>query len=212
MDMANRMTNSYYIQINLNEVIKGIGEDETKRILSSFSCPLNHDVEMFLHDKAIEFSKRGFAKTHLVFWLSPDGLEKELVGYYALATKSFILTKDAIPKNLYKKLSQYGTYNTDLRKTIIPALLIGQLGKNYDNGNDCLISGGELLQLALEKVQSIQNDAGVRYAYLECEDIPALVHFYEKHGFVQFGKRALDVDESNIKGSYLIQLLKKISR
>ena len=107
MDMANRMTNSYYIQINLNEVIKGIGEDETKRILSSFSCPLNHDVEMFLHDKAIEFSKRGFAKTHLVLWLSPDGLEKELVGYYALATKSFILTKDAIPKNLYKKLSQY---------------------------------------------------------------------------------------------------------
>ncbi len=204
------MTNSYYIQINLNEIIKGIGEDEAKHILSSFSCPLNTDVELFLHEKAIEFSKRGFAKTHLVFWQSPDDTEKELIGYYALATKSFTLTKDAVPKSLYKKLSQYGTYNCDLKKTIIPALLIGQFGKNYANGNDCLISGDELMKLALEKIKSIQNDAGGRYTYLECEDTKKLVDFYEKHGFVQFGKRALDSDETNIRGSYLIQLLKKI--
>lgn len=183
---------------------------EAKHILSSFSCPLNKDVESFLHNKAIEFSKRGFAKTHLVFWQSPDGLEKEFIGYYAIATKSFALSKDAVPKNLYKKLAPYGTFHSDIKKNIIPALLIGQLGKNYANGNDCLISGGELLKLALDKIQSIQDDAGGKYTYLECEDNEKLIHFYEEHGFTQFGKRALDADETNIKGTYLIQLIKKI--
>ncbi|MDO4162730.1 MAG: N-acetyltransferase, partial [Pseudomonadota bacterium] len=34
--------------------------------------------------------------------------------------------------------------------------------------------------------------------------------FYESNGFVPFGKRKLDSDETDLKGSYLIQLLKKI--
>ena len=40
--------NSKYIQINLSDIIKAIGEDGAKSILSSFSCPLNRDVEQFL--------------------------------------------------------------------------------------------------------------------------------------------------------------------
>ena len=39
--------NSKYIQINLSDIIKAIGEDGAKSILSSFSCP-NKDVENFL--------------------------------------------------------------------------------------------------------------------------------------------------------------------
>lgn len=204
------ITNSYYIQINLSDMIISIGEDDTKHILSSFLCPKNKDVEAFLKEKAIEFSKRGFAKTHLVFWQSADGSTKELIGYYALATKSFTLTKNFISNNVYKKLSQYGTYNHDLKKTIISAILIGQIGKNYNKGNDTLITGDELLKLALDKVKCIQNDVGGRYTYLECEDNEKLLNFYESNGFIPFGKRNLDADETNISGSYLIQLIKKI--
>lgn len=191
-------------------MLKGIGEDGTKKILSSFSCPQNRDVELFLKDKAIEFSKMGFAKTHLVYWQSEDKSEKELIGYYALATKSFTLSKDSVSNSTYKKISQFGTFEPNIGKCVVPAILIGQLGKNYADGNDCLISGDELLKLATNRVESIQNDVGGKYTYLECEDIPFLNKFYTDNGFISFGKRSLDRDETDIQGSYLVQYLKRI--
>ncbi len=109
-----------------------------------------------------------------------DTTPAELVGYYSIAQKSFILTKGSVSNSLYKKLSQYGTYDNSIQKYIISSLLIGQLGKNYSSGNDTLISGDELLGLAIDKVRLIQNESGGRYTYLECEDTPKLISFYEK--------------------------------
>ena len=208
MVTENSMIISDYIQINLNDLIEQIGEDDVKHLLSSFSCPLNSDVEGFIKYKAIEFSRRGFAKTHLVFWTSEN--ESELVGYYSLAQKSFTLSKGSVSNSLYKKLSQYGTYDSSIQKYIISSILIGQLGKNFSSGNDTLISGNELLGLALDKVKLIQNESGGRYTYLECEDKPKLIDFYTHNGFIQFGDRKLDKDETNIQGEYLIQFLKKL--
>lgn len=206
----NLTNNTEYIQINLSDIIKAIGEDDTKSILSSFSCPMNKDVENFIKYKAIEFSKRDFSKTHLVFWATEDRTEKYLVGYYTIAPKFFSISKDDVSHGQYKKLSQYGEYDTHLKKCTISAILIGQLGKNFSDGNDTLITGDELLSLALEKVKSIQNEIGGRYTYLECEDNEKLLDFYKNNGFIPFGKRNLDSDETDINGAYLIQLLKKI--
>ena len=89
----------------------------------------------------------------------------------------------------------------------IPTPLIAQLGKNYTEGNDHLIYGDDLLQLALDKVKLIQNEIGGRYVYLESEDKPALVNFYQRNGFQLFGKRTRDRDESGIDGDYLLQWL-----
>lgn len=63
------------VQFNLSDLLEQLGEGEVKSILSSFSCPINADVERFLKTNAIEFSKRGFSKTHLVFWATQDGSE-----------------------------------------------------------------------------------------------------------------------------------------
>ena len=55
-----------YVLVNLRDMIEQLGEDKTKNILSNFSCPLNKDVDGFLKNKSIEFSKQGIARTHLV--------------------------------------------------------------------------------------------------------------------------------------------------
>lgn len=135
----------------------------------SFSCP-NKDVENFLRYKAIEFSKRDFSKTHLVFWSTLYETEKYLVGYYTIAPKFFSISKDNVSNSQYKKLSQYGEYDTHSKKCTISAILIGQLGKNYTTGNDTLITGDELLKMTLDKVKNIQTEIGGRYTYLECEE------------------------------------------
>ena len=56
-----------YVKVNLKEIIDELGEDRAKSILADFVCPLNKDVEYFLKNKAIEFSKQGLSTTYLIF-------------------------------------------------------------------------------------------------------------------------------------------------
>ncbi|MDO4307311.1 MAG: N-acetyltransferase [Eubacteriales bacterium] len=196
----------HFVEIKLNDMVKEIGEEDTKSILSYFSCPQNKDVETFLKTKAILFSQRELSKTTLVYWVSADESCKELVGYYTVAQKVIRISRDSISSKERRKLYGHGEYNPDTREYIISAPLIGQLGKNFTNGNDSLISGDELLSLAMQKIKMIQNEIGGRFAYLECEDIDKLKDFYTRNNFKLFGKRELDKDETDVKGSYLLQL------
>lgn len=189
MNLTNIVPPTHFIQLNLSDVVNQLGEDETKHILSTFSCPLNLDVENFLKTKAIEFSKRGFSKTHLVFWETSDETEKEFVGYYTIASKFITIQRDVISSKEARKLREHGIYNEKNNEYTVSAPLIGQLGKNYTNGNNSLISGSDLLQLAIQKVKWVQHEVGGRFVYLECEDNPKLVRFYENNNFKLFGKR-----------------------
>ncbi|MCI6464471.1 MAG: N-acetyltransferase [Faecalicatena sp.] len=205
MNLSNIVPPTHFVQFNLSDIVNTLGEDETKRILSSFSCPLNLDVENFLKTKAIEFSKRGFSKTHLVYWETSDEKEKEFVGYYTIASKFITIQRSAINSKEARKLREHGIYNEKTNEYTVSAPLIGQLGKNYTNGNNSLISGSDLLQLAIQKIKYVQHEVGGRFVYLECEDQPKLIQFYENNNFKLFGKRELDKDETNINGHYLLQ-------
>lgn len=196
-----------YIQISLTEMLEQVGEERVKGILSCFSSPLNKDVEQFLRSKAIEFSKSGVAQTHLIF-TSYKG-ELVLIGYFTLATKFIIATKNSLSKTLQKRILKFAKYMPEIKGYVLTTPLIGQLGKNYQNGYDKLISGDELLKMACDKISLIQYEIGGRYAYLECEDKPKLIEFYKRNGFVEFGKRVLETDERDVmSGTYLIQMLK----
>lgn len=45
------------VEINLRTYIDAVGDSEAKKLLASFLCPLNADVQEFLRVKAFEFSK-----------------------------------------------------------------------------------------------------------------------------------------------------------
>ena len=205
MNLSELIPETHYIQIYLSDLLDQLGEDEVKEILSTFSCPINADVEKFLKEKAIEFSKREFSKTHLVFWETENKEEKEFVGYYTIAYKHITIDRKAINYKEARKLREHGIYNEKSSTYTIAAPLIAQLGKNFSNGNNTLISGDDLLNLAMEKILKIRNEVGGRFAYLECEDKPKLIEFYEKNNFKKFGKRPLDRDETDLKGEYLLQ-------
>lgn len=200
-----RKTN--FIQFNLCDLLNELGEEDVKSILSSFSCPLNPDVEYFLKAKSIEMSRRNFSKTYLVYWATEDAAEIELVGYYALATKFITIHPQAVNATGRRKLRDYGVYDEREQKFTVNAILIGQLAKNFSNGNEHLISGTDLLQMAIDKAKEVQYLVGGRFVYLECEDNEKLLDFYKSNQFKEFGKRKLDGDETDkISGRYLIQL------
>lgn len=134
-----------------------------------------------------------------------------LVGYYTLANKFVSIDTKKLSKTMIKNIKKYGIYDTNTKQIYIAMQLIAQLGKNYNNNYNKLITGNELLKRACNKIKNVHNEIGGKYVYLECEDKSKLVEFYRLNGFINFGKRDLDKDEmDNLEGQYLIQFLKKL--
>lgn len=201
-----------YRVVNLKILLEVVGEDTVKGILSRFSCPLNPDVEFFLAQKAIGFAKQGWAQTHLVFASYKE--QWVLVGYFALANKYMRISAKRLgnsSSSVRRRISKFATFDQSVKSYFIAAPLIAQLGKNYANGYNELITGDELLGEACEKIKRLQIDVGGKFAYIECEDKPKLVDFYTRNGFCEFDQRQLERDETDkLDGAYLVQMLKYI--
>ena len=196
-----------YVQVNIKDMLSELGEDRVKAILSDFYCPLNKDVEEFLKTKAIEFSKQDLSRTYLITALHED--DYVLVGYYTICNKFFLIDNKDLSSRLRKRMSRFSQYIKEIDRYQITAPLIAQLGKNYQNEYNKLITGDELLEMACRKIREVQHHIGGKIAYLECEDKEKLIKFYESNGFVRFAKRELDADEQDtMSGKYLVQMLK----
>jgi hypothetical protein len=199
-----------YKGVNLRDILLDdtLGESAAKSLLSSFSCPLNPDVEYFLKNVAIEFSRQSISSTYLI--MASFRGTYVLAGYFTLANKIFCIDKQCLPNRKWRsRLSKFGQFDNEIQRYTISAPLIGQLGKNYANSYDKLITGDELLKLALDKVREMQNIVGGKIVYLECEQKDSLIEFYSRNGFVNFGLRSLDKDETDkLSGHYLVQMLR----
>lgn len=117
--------------VSLDDMLETLDIEVVKEILSSFQSIKEdepHDVEVFLHRKAIDFEKTALASTYLVF----DTETNILLGFFSLANKPLTMSKknfDSLSRNQQKKLRQSG--RTIETKFQINSYLIGQLGKNY---------------------------------------------------------------------------------
>lgn len=45
------------LAVNIQDMLKAIGEEELERLLSDFSSPLNEEVEDFVRSKSIDFAR-----------------------------------------------------------------------------------------------------------------------------------------------------------
>ena len=200
-----------YKIINLKDIYNNLGEERTKEILSNYKCKLNQDVEYFLKEKAIEFSKQDISRTYIVMSQYKD--KDVIVGYFAITNKVTSIKKVKLSETKRKRLLKFAVYDKESKCYNIALPLIGQLGKNYYNDYNRLISGDILLKLACDKIKEAQELIGGRFVFLECEDKSILEEFYESNGFVCFGKRNLERDERNKnEGEYLLQMLKDLSK
>ena len=139
-----------YKLINLKFMIEEVGEVKAQQALSDFTCKINKDVESFLKHKAIAFAKQNVSQTHLV--MAPHNNKMVIAGYFALANKSIMVSESKISKSLFKRICKFGNYNALSKVCEVPALLIGQLGKNYKYYKNKLINGDKLLEIACDKL------------------------------------------------------------
>lgn len=174
--------------VSLDDMLETLDIEVVKEILSSFQSIGNsdepHDVEKFLHKRAIDFEKTALGSTYLVF----DTETSTLLGFFSLANKPLTMSKknfDSLSKTQQKKLRQSG--RTIGTKFQVNSYLIGQLGKNYSREAQetakTHIYGNELLTLAYDKVVAASRLIKAKYVWIECEDIEYLKNFYQNFGF-----------------------------
>lgn len=107
-----------FVQSSILEMIEIYGEEKCQNILSSFHCPLNQDVENFLHNKAISFTKQYLAMTFLVFITHNNQLL--LVGYYTLANKFLSLSDTKLSKTTQKKIMKFSQFEPNSNPIYLP--------------------------------------------------------------------------------------------
>ena len=67
MDCKERFKkNSAVTTNNLLDLVDAIGEDETKNLLSDFSCSKNQEIGNYVRKNALDFARRKISMTHLV--------------------------------------------------------------------------------------------------------------------------------------------------
>lgn len=188
------------IVINVLDLIEAIGEDKVHDILFDFSCPKNNEIEHFVKENAIDFSKRKISVTHLVF--NENG---ELSGIFTLTHKALEISNSKLSGTSRRKIERYAQLNESSDSYIISAFLIAQFGKNYNSSANNNFSGDVLMENAMKILCRVQRDIGGGVIYLECEDKPKLLSFYQnkRNCFRVFGER-----DSAVDGKHYIQLLR----
>ena len=198
------MQNSYSVT-SLNSYFNnknGVDEDQLKEILHSFSSPVNPDVEHFLQKNSILFTKK---KQSISYIVSTGG---HLVGYFALAVKPVTFRSEVLSKTAQKVVERVSKYDANTKEYSASGYLIAQLGKNFRIAKGLQIPGSHLLNIAISTIQQAQNLVGGTIVFLECENHPKLMSFYEQNLFRQFSSRI--TDNSNNEGLVLNQMFRLI--
>lgn len=172
--------------INILDMIGAIGETNLKRRLSDFSCPVNLEIEHFIIDNAIEFAKKKLSVTYFV--VDENG---KIVAIFTLAHKAVEIGDTRLSNAKRKKISRYAILDRETGSYTVSAFLIAQFGKNYAVEDGKTIRGTELMDLTFEILEKVRHDIGGGIVFLECEDNPKLLEFYqnEKNGFIPFDER-----------------------
>lgn len=192
--------------IRLSEYMKYFSEEEVSSLLTSFLSRDEtnnkvHEVQHFLHTKAIEFEKSEQASTYLV--LSD---QNKLLGYFSISIhvpmsisqKNFEKLNNKTQKSL--KHAMWNQFSNKKTK-FIKSVLIGQLGKNFAVKPN-VITGEMLMDIAKGIISNLHRAVPLgRYVYVHCENNPKLMKFYEDNGFIQMfrdEKNELEVFASKI--------------
>lgn len=156
------------------DVKQCLDDAEFERLLTSFSCPQNSDVESFLKNKALRFDLTHNARTYLI--LNEDDVDWGICAYFSISFKEIEIQQSCISKSTIKKLD--GISKSALR---IRAFLLGQIAKNSKANNPICLH--DILEVIYAVLKDVQHTIGGRVLLLECEDNIKLVQLYEKHGF-----------------------------
>mgnify|MGYP003316869449 CR=1 FL=1 len=123
---------------------------------------------------AVDFAKRKMSVTHLV--MDEQG---GLVAIFSLTHKAVKIQEAVLSSVLKKKIKRYAQLDEESGSYMVSAFLIAQFGRNYEKDTENLLSGNSLMDNAIDILMAVQHEIGGGVVYLEWEDKPQLLSFYQ---------------------------------
>lgn len=169
---------SKYKVFNIVDMADAIGETNLKQFLSDFYCPRNKEIQHFVRNNAYEFARKKLSVTYLV--MNEDNC---IVAVFTLAYKAVEIGNTGLSNSKRKKMNRYANLDLESDSHTVSAFLIAQFGKNFALDAEKRLNGNVLMDF--------QHEIGGGVVFLECEDSPKLLDFYqsEKNGFIPFNER-----------------------
>jgi hypothetical protein len=155
----------------LSEIIQTLpSKTKAKKLLETFICSKNSDLEDFLHDQAMTFESHLRSRTYVYL----DNETKEVAAYFTIAVNT--LHTDGISSEVILLLDGY---KDDIQT--IPCFLIGQVGKS-DRYEEFKI-GEHILADAVEIINLAQQALGGRFILLDAINQSKVIAFYQQNAF-----------------------------
>lgn len=151
----------------------------------------NIDVENFLKRSSIQSTLLRQTATYPVFE------KKDFVGYFTLAIKTVVLNSSSFSSKEKSKLERFSKLDSENKTYTVPAILLAQFSRNFSESSKS-ISGKLLMEIAFNQIQEIQDRAGGSLMFLECENIPSLIKFYESCGFKMLDSTRITDNENEL--------------
>jgi hypothetical protein len=165
--MIRREFDESFSMYQLSELVEEMpSKREVRKLLQTFSCSRNTDLQDFLHNKALTFEKHLRSRTYLYI----DNETKEVSAYFTISITT--LHTDGISREVIKILDGY---QEDTKS--IPCFLIGQLGKS-DHYRYKKI-GEFILEDSIEIIDSLHDAVGGRFILLDAINVEEVVSFYK---------------------------------
>ena len=184
---------------NILDLAAEYGDGAVGEMLSDFTTsvsddsddgPLNPEIERFLKNNALQFSKEKKSVTYVV----GDEDDGSVLGYFTLAHKVIEIPAFGLSRTTLRNIDRYASPSPE-NTYLISAFLIAQLGKNYGVDGGMRISGDELMRLAVRELCDVQHRIGGGLIYLDCEANAKLIRFYQdQQNFRLFGERISESD------------------
>ena len=190
----------------IDKFAKTVGEAVLSSTLSSFAVPLNSEVEDFIRKKALQATKLKSSISYLVI----DEDLADAVGYFTLLVKPFTIQAASLSSKNRRLIARFAEENTEAGDYTASVYLIAQIGKNYAIEEPLQISGGDLLNMALDKLRAAQDLVGGKLVLVEREaDRAKLLEFYNANGFKSWNGRYDKKDQ--VQYDQMIRVLESVA-
>ena len=190
----------------IDKFAKTVGEAVLSSTLSSFAVPLNSEVEDFIRKKALQATKLKSSISYLVI----DEDLADVVGYFTLLVKPFTIQAASLSSKNRRLIARFAEENTEAGDYTASVYLIAQIGKNYAIEEPLQLSGGDLLNMALDKLRAAQDLVGGKLVLVEREaDRAKLLEFYNANGFKSWNGRYDRKDQ--VQYDQMIRVLESVA-
>ena len=160
---------------SLSYLLDILNKTKLKKLLKTFVCQKNKDIEFFLHRYALLFEQKQRSRTYI--YLNIDKME--VAGYFSIGISCIDIEKFSFEtiQQIYDK--------THISKKCLPCYIIGQLGKS---DKYIKIKGETLLKHSIEIIQEANYFLNSRMIVLDAINNQKVLEFYKRYGFFELEK------------------------